>query len=437
MQRKLVLLGLTLALLASPLFTVQADTATPSAGYTLTAPLGSSEAILLNNYYEVVHSWDLKYPSGGTAYLLEDGKLLVSGSITESEFFPEAIKTGGNGHIMLYSWERELLWEYTIHSATQLQHHDIEPLPNGHVLAIVYERMLYAEAVAAGRDPDLIPERGEVWSEGILEIDPATDEIVWEWHMWDHFIQDADSTKANYGDPAEHPELIDFNYVVNFPNFTEDYGLSVEWIHANAIDYNAALDQILFSARQFSEFWIIDHSTTTAEAADHSGGTYGQGGDLLYRWGNPAAYRAGDESDQILWFQHDTRWVQDGYPGAGHITLFDNGSYVGRESSRILEIAPAMNADGSYNLVPGEAATGVIVWEFPLTSDFSFAMGGVQRLANGNTLISDTLKLHTYEITPTGVEVWDWQAPDKAYIFRADRYPPDYPVFADEELQPE
>lgn len=63
----------------------------------------------------------------------------------------------------------------------------------------------------------------------------------------------------------------------------------------NGIDYNPVLDQIALSTHNLNEWYIIDHSTTTAEAATSSGGNSGKGGDLLYRWGNPAAYQATKE----------------------------------------------------------------------------------------------------------------------------------------------
>jgi hypothetical protein len=80
----------------------------------------------------------------------------------------------------------------------------------------------------------------------------------------------------------------------------------------NSVSYNAKLDQILISVRSFNEFWIIDHSVTTKEAAGHTGGRSGKGGDLLYRWGNPSAYRAGKTSDQKLFAQHDAHWIPEG-----------------------------------------------------------------------------------------------------------------------------
>src|SRR5205823_7110527 len=154
----------------------------------------------------------------------------------------------------------------------------------------------------------------------------TTGEVVWEWLIWDHLIQDHDSSKANYGDVAKHPERIDLNFGEGeglAPLFAQKDGLdklrsigyvrsppgrnqpyNPGWTHLNSVAYNPELDQIVLSALGFSEVWIIDHSTTTAEAAGHSGGRRGKGGGLLYRWGNPRAYRAGSNTDQQLFGQH-------------------------------------------------------------------------------------------------------------------------------------
>src|SRR6185312_13593635 len=101
---------------------------------------------------------------------------------------------------------------------------------------------------------------------------------------------------------------------------------NADWTHFNGIAYNPDLDQIMVSVWTFSEFWIIDHSTTTAEAASHKGGRSGKGGDLLYRWGNPRAYRAGTEKDQKLFRQHNAHWIPKGHPGEGNLLVFNNGS---------------------------------------------------------------------------------------------------------------
>ena len=122
-----------------------------------------------------------------------------------------------------------------------------------------------------------------------------------------------------------------------------------DWMHVNAVAYNAELDQIALSSPQFHEIWIIDHSSTTEEARGHTGGRWGKGGDLLYRWGNPRAYRNGTSLDQRLFGQHNIQWIPRGLPGEGHLLVFNNGGRrKPEEYSSVDEFVPRSDKDGNY-----------------------------------------------------------------------------------------
>ena len=140
-------------------------------------------------------------------------------------------------------------------------------------------------------------------------------EIIWKWHLWDHLIQDQDSSLNNYGIIKNHPELIDIN-IGSFTNPNEG-----DWLHTNSIAYHEQYDQIIFSSRHLCEIYIIDHSTTIAEASEHTGGNSNKGGDILYRWGNPINYGRGTINDQKLNAQHGAHWIPQGFPGSGNIII--------------------------------------------------------------------------------------------------------------------
>jgi hypothetical protein len=194
--------------------------------------------------------------------------------------------------------------------------------------------------------------------------------------------------------------------------------INPDWTHLNGVAYNADLDQIVVSVHAFSEVWIIDHSTTTTEATGHTGGRSGKGGDLLYRWGNPRAYRAGKAKDQRLFAQHNAHWIPRGLPGAGHLLVFNNGNRrLNGNYSSVDEIVLPVDAEGKYAHKPGTAyGPDKAVWSYsaPKKSDF-FAMliSGSQRLANGNTLICSGLNGTVFEVTPEKDVVWKYRNPVK------------------------
>jgi len=393
-------------------------------GYTLYSPMGSPDTYLIDNDGAVVHSWASDHASGTSVYLLEDGTLM---NTAQPQGLNQWFNAGGaTGRVEQWSWDGELLWEFEYSDGYHRLHHDIEILPNGNVLMIAWEWVDEADVIAAGRDPNLLS-AGELWPDHVIEVEPTGNSggnIVWEWHAWDHLVQDYDPTQANYGVVADHPELIDVNYVSGRE--------SADWNHTNSIDYNADLDQIVLSVRSFNEIWVIDHSTTTEEAAGHTGGDSGMGGDLLYRWGNPQAYDAGSADDQVLFGQHDAEWIGDGIPGEGNILVFNNGDRLaGQAYSSVDEIATPMEADGSYTLVSGQPyGPDDLAWSYtadPATDFFADHISGSQRLANGNTLITDGPGGRLFEVTIGGEVVWEYEVGSQ--VFRADRYAPEYAGF--------
>lgn len=386
------------------------QSAQPHPGYNLYTLLGSTDTYLMDNNGNVVHTWVASSRPTFSVYLLENGDLLRIGVVQNSTFVGAG--TGG-GLVERLDANSSVVWSYTLSSDTEHRHHDIEPLPNGNVLMIAWEMITGAEAIAAGRDPLLLPD-DELWPDKIVEVDPTTNQVVWEWRVWDHLVQDYDAAKPRYGTVADHPELIDLNFVRGAG--------SADWLHTNRVDYNAELDQIILSVHGFNEAWIIDHATTTAEAA-------GPAGDLVYRWGNPQAYDSGTADDQVFYGQHDAQWIEAGLAGTGNILVFNNGR--GRPEgaySSIEELTPPVDVNGNYTLDGAAYGPDAVTWNYtadPPTDLYSQNNSGAQRLGNGNTLICEGDDGDFIEVSPQGEVVWTYAA--GGTVFDVHRYDTDDP----------
>ena len=415
------------------------DAANP--GYTLFAPKHFTDTYLMDNEGIIVKTWESNYEPGQSVYLLENGHLLracfVKGG---SKVFGGG---GDGGRVEEYDENGKLIWGFDYNNKEHFSHHDIEPLPNGNILMIVWDYMSEQEALEAGRKPEMLPDKA-LWPDSVIEVNPVYPdggEIVWEWHVRDHLIQDYDASRENFGNVKTHPELIDINYWAETGSPAH-----ANWNHMNSIDYNKEMDQIMLSVRGFSELWVIDHNTTTKEAATGSGGKFGKGGDLIYRWGNPNAYQAGDINDQQLFQQHDTQWIENGLPGEENILIFNNGpSRPDGNYSTIEEIVPEMNLDGSHKMSNGIFGPKETVWTYqaePKESFYSVEISGAQRLPNGNTLICSGINGIFFEVNPEGKTVWKYTNPvtdqlgepitldDRGHpmnaVFKVHRYEKDY-----------
>ena len=377
-------------------------TANQPQGYILFSPMGSTTTYEIDYNGTVLHTWPSGNLPGYSVYPVGNGTIVRAAR--------QGLEIGGI--VQEIAWNGEILWEFTYNSDEHLSHHDIKPLPNGNVLVIAWEFKTEAETLAAGRNPNLQP-TGPLIPDHLIEISPSGD-IVWEWHVWDHLIQDYDPSKENYGVVKDHPELIDINFESQHSMMISD------WTHLNSVDYNENLDQILLSSWYFNEIWVIDHSTTTLEAAGHTGGNRGKGGDLLYRWGNPRTYRTGNESDQKLFGQHDAQWIEAGCPGSGNIFVFNNGlDRPDGEYSSVEELVPPLTENGTYSYISGFPylpENPFWVYTAPVPTDFySEIISGCQRLPNGDTLICNGLKGVFFEVTPEKEVVWEYTNPYPNY----------------------
>ncbi|MCB0707401.1 MAG: aryl-sulfate sulfotransferase [Saprospiraceae bacterium] len=419
-------------------------------GYNMIYPHNQPNVYLLDNCGEIVHVWedDSNWRPGNTAYLLENGNLVKTkrdGNVSN-----DAIWAGGGGAIIeIRSWDNDLLWYFELNDATNRLHHDIEVMPNGNILAIVWELKTDAEAIQAGRDPNNLPD-SELWPDYVIEIEPVgTNDynIVWEWHAWDHLIQDFDATKDNYGVVADNPGKIDINYT---PDGVAD------WFHTNAISFHPNRNQIVLSVPTFDEIWILDHTTTTAEAAGNTGGNSGKGGQFMYRFGNPRAYDMGTEDDQLLYYQHDIHWALDfldiSHPFYDKMIVFNNR--VGEDYSTANAFdAPWDMYNWEYTLTNGVYGPTSFsdVQEHPIdpTLMYSTGLSSIQHLPNGNTLICVGRFGYMFEITPTDQIVWEYKTPLNAGVpatqgdtllvnnnltFRVKRYPTTFAAFDGKDL---
>ena len=139
-------------------------------GMTLFAPMqggGGSSFIsyLVNNEMDVIKSWSHSNGAASMPYLLQDSTLVYPYRVPN----PTMSSGGVGGGISKYNWEGDLLWHYEISNNTYQHHHDIEPLPNGNILVIAWEKKTDTEAYAIGRQ-SIDNHLNEMWAEALLEV---------------------------------------------------------------------------------------------------------------------------------------------------------------------------------------------------------------------------------------------------------------------------
>lgn len=381
------------------------DEAKVDNNYVLVNDATSNSAYLMDKRSNKLFDFELNDKRiGNDVQLLPDGRLLA---MLEAD--DPVIKIGGfGGVIQLLANDGSVQWNYEYSSEDYIAHHDAELLPNGNVIFQIWERKKAEEALDAGYSLEV-----DVFPDGIMEVNPENNETIWEWYAWDHLIQDHDDAKSNFGVIADNPQLININYI------TDEKG---DIMHANGLSYDANNDVIYLSANFFSEVWVIDHSTTTEEAASHSGGNHGKGGDLIYRFGNPQAY-----NNQVGMVRFDHNHYPNLLSGEdeGKMLIFSNGFNAGKSIVYELELP------SSFELQPNADNEPKVLWSFTNDSLFSPKVSGAVKLPNGNRLITEGDR-GFWEVTEEGKVVWRFKG--NGFFWRGYNIDKNAPEISDLEL---
>lgn len=380
----------------------------------------STHQFLINNCGEIVNSW-VTGESELHAKLLEDGSLIYL----------------RNNTLFRKDWDNNTIYTFTAPSEIPFIQlvYEVILLPNGNYLCIVNRGVTNSELIDMGWNfnngtPQV--------TDGIIEIDVETGEIVWEWNIKDHLIQERSEDLGNYGIVADNPHLLDCDavYPVDFNNY--------ESFMINGMDYNPELDQIALSVRKVNEIMIIDHSTTTEEASGSSGGNSGMGGDFIYRFGNPQNYGRGDANDRYLFFQHNPNWILHG-PHAGKIICFNNGL----ERPDVFDIDDRWSAaaifdpvENGFNYIlpsnsPFEPVVPGQTYDRFSTGNFFYSSytSSAKVLANENILITEGVDGRVMELNSAGDLVWEYDLEsNQVNLFRTEKYPANYPAFENRDM---
>ena len=207
--------------------------------------------------------------------------------------------------------------------------HDFLLLPNGHALVFGGDpQPVDMSQIVPGGNPNAI-----VTGAVVQEIDESHN-VVFQWRSWDYL-----SITDSYFDLTS---------------------ASIDLIHPNSITVDND-GNILFSMRHYSSIIKIDRNTGNIDWT--LGGKQNQFTFINENEANSPTYFS---------YQHDISMLPN-----GNLTLFDNGNQHPVNYSRGVE----------YQLDQINK-TATLVWEYRHSPDlYSSAMGSVQRLPNGNTII--------------------------------------------------
>ncbi|HUJ33007.1 MAG TPA: aryl-sulfate sulfotransferase [Candidatus Acidoferrum sp.] len=232
-------------------------------------------------------------------------------------------------------------------------HHDILPLPNGHIIVLVFEQRIFTDLPG-------YPGQTAVQGDALIDVDPNGNP-VWTWSAFDHL------------DVNRHP--------MQFP----------DWTHANAVIYSPDDGNLIVSLRH--QYWVLKIDYRDGQGNGDVLWRLGPGGDFTLTNGGPADWNYG---------QHYPVLLSDRSAGSFPLAVFDNGNNRPADANGDPcdgSTLPCYSRPVVFQL-DESAKTATILWQDKLPI-FSFCCGNVDLLPNGNM----EFDIAAYSTSPTWTSV--------------------------------
>src|SRR5688572_7959802 len=435
-------------------------------GFTVLSPLATQAAVVIDMNGQIVKRWDgFNNSAGGPARVLPNGDVIAaSGARPGRQESLELVQRDFAGTII---WRLDRNEEIqtadgkTIQSLRQ--HHDWqrEDFPAGYYSPDATPARSGSNTLVLAHTDRRVPEVADVLlqDDRIIEVSPSG-EVLWQWNAADHINEMGFDARARAAIRAARaggaggragagpvtPAAGGRGDAARGNAGRGDAGAGAgrgagrggagrgaaapaafDWLHLNSATYLGPNRWFDAGDKRFAPNNIIVSSREASLLA-----IIARDGSIVWRLGpnflESDALRA---IGQIIG-QHHAHLIPKGLPGAGNLLVFDNGGASGygepsgmaprgvgvfaRPSSRVLEIDPVSLA---------------VVWSYTAGAQFfSSNISGMQRLPNGNTLITEGAGGRVFEVTSDRQIVWEFMnapqtpaARTPGTIYRAYRVP--------------
>lgn len=381
-------------------------------GYTVLSLLGTPAVIVIDMNGRVMKRWDgFNLSAGGPARVLPGGVVIApTGAFPRHQEARTLTARTFAGAIAWQFDQAELITLDGEQVMSARQHHDwqLSTFPAGYPSPGITPTLEGARwlLLTHSRVENAAISDHPLEDDRLIELD-AGGNIVWQWRASDHVDElglDAAARRA----------------IRRLANRTE-----FDWYHVNSATYVGPNRWFDAGDQRFHPENVIISSRQTNTVA-----IVARDGRVVWRLGPDFGETVQQHAIGQIIGQHHPHLIPPGLPGAGNLLVFDNGGYAGygdptsisadgsgvmqRAGSRVLEIDPV---------------TLAVVWSYSQANFYSFNISSAQRLANGNTLITEGAPGRVFEVTPDKRIVWEYMnAPGEGpgglvQVYRAYRIP--------------